>query len=396
MKELTTQETQAAIMLCGSAEVPLFMHSSPGAGKSSLVKQLHGFILEHDPHYGLVDLRLSQIEGIDMRGLMHIEKGKTRYIPPTYLPVDPDWQGIMFFDEYPLGDDDTRKAAIQILSDHRIGEHDFSENIMYIAAGNNMEDETLNRNLSSPEANRFCHIQVRNDLEEGLRISKDGFYSDGKHIPDWSSLPEILRQDSGLSFDGRIEVFLTSQHTEDNKLIDSFDRALFRKGEYAHPTWRTWHAVSRVLAVLERDEDIWNAVPNIVKIRRAVICGLIGDGAGSTFTGTMEMLHQLVDIEAVKKNGRKAPLIDKDDPMSLSVSWMSIGVLTDKRHFNPETVDNILTYIKRLGDHINNDLTKMAVAQIEKQDAPEIHDALEVSKVYHKMQTAEFLGHKVA
>ena len=59
-------------------------------------------------------------------------------------------------------------------------------------------------------------------------------------------------------------------------------------------------------------------------------------------------------------------------------------------------VKNILTYIKRLGDHINNDLTKMAVAQIEKQDAPEIHDALEVSKVYHKMQTAEFLGHKVA
>ena len=88
MKTLTTQETQTAIILCAKAGIPLFMHSHQGVGKSSLVRQLQSFIQKDVPDFGLIDIRLSQVEGIDLRGLMHIKNGKTVYCPPEYLPIE--------------------------------------------------------------------------------------------------------------------------------------------------------------------------------------------------------------------------------------------------------------------------------------------------------------------
>mgnify|MGYP003633915593 FL=1 len=123
MKTLTTQETQIAIMLCSKAGIPLFMHSHQGVGKTSLVKQLHSYIQKTDPDYGLVDVRLSQIEGIDVRGLMQIVKGVTEYCPPAYLPTDLNKRLMVFFDEILLGEPDAIKAVMQWVCEGRVGDH---------------------------------------------------------------------------------------------------------------------------------------------------------------------------------------------------------------------------------------------------------------------------------
>ena len=311
MKTLTTQETQTAIILCAKAGIPLFMHSHQGVGKSSLVRQLQSFIQKDVPDFGLIDIRLSQVEGIDLRGLMHIKNGKTVYCPPEYLPIDPSYKGMMFFDEYKLGEDDAKKACMQIMTEHKVGPHVLSEGCVYLAASNRTEDEAMDGRLSGPQANRFCHIEVDNDLDEWTKISKNGFASDGSHLPSWSELPDVLGRDSGVDIDGRIIFFIKHQDRDDSPVWRNFDRARFRKGDYAHATPRSWHDVSRVLTVIERDQEIWDKIPSLKKIRRAVICGLVGDGVGTSLTGLIDQLDKLVDIEAVKRDGFTSKSIGK-------------------------------------------------------------------------------------
>ena len=388
MKTLTTQETQIAIMLCSKAGIPLFMHSHQGVGKTSLVKQLHSYIQKSDPDYGLVDVRLSQIEGIDVRGLMQIKNGVTEYCPPGYLPTDLKKRLMVFFDEILLGEQDAIKAVMQWVCEGRVGDHLLSPYTTFIGASNRSQDEAMNTKMSGPMANRWCHIEVDNDLDEWARISRNGFQNDGEYLPDWNALPETIGRDCGLDLDGRIVFFIKHQDRDDNPVWRNFDKTRFRKGEYAHATPRSWHDVSRILTVIERDNKIWNKVPSIKKIRRALVCGLVGDGVGTSLTGLIDQLDKLVDIEEVKKLGDKAKLPDQNDPMCIGITWISVGALTNPRHFNNKTADNILKYIKKLGKDISPDLPKTTQALIENAGNRTVLEACEKSKEYHTLIAA--------
>ena len=120
MKKLNFNETQTAVALCMKSDVVPFIFGHQGMGKSASIKQLVDHINNgRKKPFNLIDIRLSQIEGIDLRGLMKIEDGVTRYYPPTYLSpiLDKDWEGCIFFDEYMLGDPDSRKGSMQITTD---------------------------------------------------------------------------------------------------------------------------------------------------------------------------------------------------------------------------------------------------------------------------------------
>jgi len=270
----------------------------------------------------------------------------------------------------------------------RVGDHLLSPHTTFVGASNRSSDEAMNTKMSGPMANRWCHIEVDNDLDEWCRISKNGFQNDCKHLPDWDSLPETVGRDSGIELDGRIIFFIKHQDRDDQPTWRNFDKKRFRDGEFAHATPRSWHDVSRVLTVLERDKSIWDQVPTIKKIRRAMVCGLVGDGPGTSLTGLIDQLDKLVDIEDVKKRGADAKLPDPKDPMSLGVTWISVGALTNPRHFNVKTANNILAYIKKLGKEISPDLPKTTQALIENAGNKEVLEACEKSTEYHTLIAA--------
>ena len=71
------------IQLCGSAGVTPFIWGHRGVGKSSIVKQT-----AREDFMGIIDLRCSQLESSDIRGLPNAgEDGRTHYLPPTEMPV---------------------------------------------------------------------------------------------------------------------------------------------------------------------------------------------------------------------------------------------------------------------------------------------------------------------
>ena len=71
-----------AIQICRAAKVTPFIWGHRGLGKSSLVSQITA-----EENWGFIDLRCSQLEASDVRGLPDRVGGRTAYLPPVDMPV---------------------------------------------------------------------------------------------------------------------------------------------------------------------------------------------------------------------------------------------------------------------------------------------------------------------
>lgn len=174
-----------AISVLRNANVTPFIWGHRGVGKSSAVKQ---YCAENN--LGFIDLRCSQLEASDIRGLPEAHKGQTRYLPPADMPTGdmaieeahrlllqhqaytPEYQavferiqpklerGILFLDELNRAADDVLQAAFQLVLDRRVGQYILPKGWSIVAAGNFMEGYTVS-NFNDPAfINRFCHITL--------------------------------------------------------------------------------------------------------------------------------------------------------------------------------------------------------------------------------------------
>jgi MoxR-like ATPase len=177
-----------AVLICREAEVTPFLWGHKGMGKSSLVRQL-----AEERGWGFVDLRCSQLEAADLRGLPHRgEDGRTRFLPPADLPVGdltaqeaksllgPEdsmclkklherrtlqrqiqprlTEGILFLDELNRAADDVLHAAFQLVLDRAVGEYVLPPGWSVVAAGNFSEGYVVN-NFDDPAfLDRFAHL----------------------------------------------------------------------------------------------------------------------------------------------------------------------------------------------------------------------------------------------
>ena len=77
----------------------LFLKGKSGIGKSQTIKQASDLLAQHIPNWqGVIDLRLSQMEPTDLRGIPVEKDGKTHWLAPSFLP-EPDTAGFILFDE---------------------------------------------------------------------------------------------------------------------------------------------------------------------------------------------------------------------------------------------------------------------------------------------------------
>src|SRR5262249_1844611 len=172
------QVLRNAILLCRQARVTPFLWGHRGLGKSSLVRQLAA---AH--HWGFVDLRCSQLEAADLRGLPERTRdGRTRFLPSTDLPggalpggaienplraatpgerkrLQPRYpRGVLFLDELNRAPDDVLQAAFQLVLDGAVGEYMLPDGWSVVAAGNFTEGYQVNGFQDPAFLDRFCHL----------------------------------------------------------------------------------------------------------------------------------------------------------------------------------------------------------------------------------------------
>jgi hypothetical protein len=180
MKIRTLKEV---IRICAKAKVSLFIWGHRGLGKSSVVRQV-----AWEDQAGCVDLRCSQVEASDIRGLPDKQNGRTIYLPPADMPIaDTNWEefiknfnatadeekeaywnrmqahlksGYLFLDEVNRAQDDVLQAVFQLVLDQKVGTYTVPNGWSVVCAGNFMEGYMVNGFTDPAFLNRFCHVTL--------------------------------------------------------------------------------------------------------------------------------------------------------------------------------------------------------------------------------------------
>lgn len=236
------------------SDIPLFIHGSPGIGKSYIVADV-----AEKNSLELVDVRLSQMDPVDLRGVPSIKEDQTVWMPPVFFPKDKDSEGILFLDELNSAPPSVQAAIYQLVLDRKMGEYELPKGWRIICAGNRVSDRGVVFRLPTPLANRMVHlhVQARFDdfklfaIKQNLHAFIIGFLS---FRPDLLSNEPVIEDDANPAF----------------------------------ATPRSYHMLSSIL----------KSADDISKIA-AIIYGTIGYSAGIEFVSYVKVYEELPDIAAI-------------------------------------------------------------------------------------------------
>jgi MoxR-like ATPase len=284
-KSLPPLSAAAMIELIGAAfkaDLPLFIWGEPGIGKSAFVRQAaekQGWTEEAG---SFVDVRLSQLEPVDLRGLPVPDQSttppKTNWLPPAWLPFEGSAgadAGVLFLDEASSAPPSVQAAAYQLVLDRQLGEAKVKAGWRLILAGNRVTDGGVAFRLAKPLANRMLHVETKAQLA------------------DWTAWALDSRNDVHLDVIGFLQAY--------PNLLSTFEEAKDAK-EVAFATPRSWEMVSKILQKTKLGQDVLEAM----------IAGAVGVGVAVQFNAYRALKEELpntLDIIA----GKTAKCSDKRD-----------------------------------------------------------------------------------
>jgi MoxR-like ATPase len=136
-----------------------------GVGKSSIVRQVA-------QHFGvaLVDLRLTTIEPVDLRGAIYAddELAKTVWFPPEFLPTPDQRDGILFLDELTAADQRLQISAYSLILDRRVGNYRLPDGWQVVCAGNASFHGAVSHDMGTALADRMFHFNVQTVIDSFL------------------------------------------------------------------------------------------------------------------------------------------------------------------------------------------------------------------------------------
>lgn len=249
-----------------------FVKSSPGMGKSSIMKQI-----ANDWNLQLIDFRLSTAAPEDMTGLPRfMEDGTARFFPfsdlfpieGTQLPEGKDgW--LLFLDEMNSAPKSVEAAAYKLVLDRMTGVFPLHERVLIAAAGNLAGDKAIVNKQSTAMKSRVVHLQ--------MELSHDEWLHDVAYAQ---------------NYDERIIAYLNYRP---NNLMDFNPDS--KEETFCCP--RTWEFVNRLLGavgVLD-DEDA------------SLLAGTITSGVAVDFVQFTKVYASMVTVQDIVRdpNGVKVP-----------------------------------------------------------------------------------------
>jgi hypothetical protein len=272
----------------------------PGVGKSQLVNQVAA---KHDRT--LIDIRLSQMEPSDLRGIPFKDGDKVEWAVPSMLPnVEKHGsEGILFLDEITSAPPSVSAAAYQLILDRRLGDYQIPDGWAIFAAGNRQGDRGVTYSMPAPLANRFSHYEIDINLDDWVAWA----YQEG--------------------IDERIIAFLRFRPD----LLFDFDPA---HNPVAFPSPRTWEFVHRALTKFNDHPELFVGA----------LQSCVGPAAGIELNAFIANLDQMPDLDAII-NGEDVPTPTEID-LQYAVASALVGRAIRARGTDEadKTYTNILKY----------------------------------------------------
>ncbi len=279
---------------------PVMIWGPPGVGKSQLVSQV---AQKHDR--ALIDIRLSQMEPSDLRGIPFKDGDKVEWAVPSMLPDAQKHgeQGILFLDEITSAPPSVSAAAYQLILDRRLGDYKIPDGWAIFAAGNRQGDRGVTYSMPAPLANRFSHYEFDINLD------------------DWV----LWAYQNGI--DERVIAFLRFRPD----LLFDFDPA---HNPVAFPSPRTWEFVHKALNKFMHHPELF----------LGALQSCVGPAAGIELNAFIANLDEMPDLDAII-NGEDVPTPSEID-LQYAVASALVGRAirakgTDEAN---KTYSNILKY----------------------------------------------------
>ena len=298
---------------------PVMLWGPPGVGKSQIIAQIG-----ERHQVPVIDIRLSQMEPSDLRGIPFRENALVEWAIPSMLPDQTRHgeRGVLFLDEITSAVPSVSAAAYQLILDRRLGDYRIPEGWAIFAAGNRQGDRGVTYTMPAPLANRFSHFEVELNLDDWVAWA----YQHG--------------------IDERIIGFLRFRPEQ----LFNFDPA---HNPVAFPTPRSWEFAHRAL------QKFADTPARLLGSLQACV----GPAAGIELKAFIDSLDQMPDLDAILRGEEvKAP---KEVDLQYAIAAALVGRAIRARN-TPEAASvygHILNYagafpLKEMGVMLVSDMLR--------------------------------------
>jgi len=282
---------------------PVMLWGPPGVGKSDMVRLTgarHGV--------PVIDIRLSQMEPSDLRGIPFRSGQTVEWAVPAILPDAQRHgpEGILFLDEITSAPPSVSAAAYQLILDRRLGEYQVPDGWAIFAAGNRQGDRGVTYTMPAPLANRFSHFEVET------------------HLDDWVA----WAYQNGI--DERVIAFLRFRP----ELLFDFDPA---HNPVAFPSPRSWEFAHRGLQKFGDN-------PNLLQ---GTLQACVGPAAGVELTAFVNSLDKMPDLDDIVA-GNPVPTPDEIDlQYAVAAALVGRAIRAKDSADGAQVIGNILNYARQ-------------------------------------------------
>lgn len=254
VRAILERELHAA---AGGVHTPVMLWGPPGVGKSCIAAGIAA-----RAGVPLVDVRLSQMEPTDLRGIPFRAGERVLWSPPAMLP-DAErhgTRGILFLDEITSAPPTVTAAAYQLILDRRLGDYVVPPAWAIFSAGNRYGDRGVTYVMPAPLANRFTHYEIE------------------PHLDDW------VEWAHAAGMDARVIAFLRFRPD----LLFDFDPA---RNPVAFPSPRSWEYAHRALVKFE----------GLPQLLLDALQACVGPAAGVELKAFIDHMQALPDVDAIAR-----------------------------------------------------------------------------------------------
>lgn len=298
----TPDQVREFVIDCFQADLVPFVKSSPGMGKSSIMKSI-----AKEFNLQMIDHRLSSSAPEDLSGLPRFDDdGMARFSPFADLfpiedtPIPAGKTGwLLFLDEFNSAPKSVQAACYKLILDRQVGQKNLHRNVLIGLAGNLSTDRAITNNLSTAMQSRVIHLEMEIAFESWL-----------KNV----AIPE--------NYDPRIIAYLSYKNSQ---LMDF--RPDHNENTFCCP--RTWEFMNRLV----KDKPITAA-------KTPLYAGTITSGAAVDFVQFTAVADKMIAVKEILADPSNAPV-----PHDNETRWMVISHMMEK--VTEANFDALSTYANR-------------------------------------------------
>jgi MoxR-like ATPase len=300
----TPRQIKKHIERCMQANIVPMVRSSPGMGKSAIIKKIG-----EEWNLKVIDHRASTSAPEDFTGLPRFNEDGTAQFHPfadlfpiegTPLPEGKDgW--LIFLDEFNSAPKSVEAASYKLVLDFMTGQKKLHNRVRIICAGNLETDKAIVNSQSTAMGSRMVHLQMILDLEE---YQEDVLYKQ--------------------NYDPRVTAYLTYRPNE----LMNFDPD---SEERTFNCPRTWEFVNRLLATIDgplQDDDA------------VLFAGTISSGSAVNFIQFTRVFQSMVSVEDIARDP-KGVAVPSDSATRYAVTCHMMDKVTK------DNFEALATYIER-------------------------------------------------